>query len=59
MIQLTKTYPNGVLRIFTVESHVVENGTATLQTAESGAVIISAADTPDLWAQLMQQTEGG
>lgn len=60
MTSLTKTYPNGHIRTMTVLSvaYGEDPDTAILETAEDGAVSISLADDPALWAQL-PPPEGG
>lgn len=59
MITLTKTYANGHIRTLTVVSTIYgeDPTTAILATVEDGAVSISLADDPALWAQL--QNPGG
>jgi len=51
---LKQKYDNGAERTYTIVSvEVLENDCATVETKESGQIIVSLNDTPDLWQQLI------
>lgn len=54
---VTRTYSNGVERQFVVVSYVYDEATesAILTTEQDGDVAITAVDTPDVWAQFLEE----
>lgn len=52
---IEQVYPNGHIRTLTVISAIAGDipETAIMMTSEEGAIAVSLADAPDIWAQLV------
>lgn len=59
MIAVKKTYANGHERTLTIISieKTPQEDSAVVQTVESGAVVISRMDWPEVWAQFDKRPE--